>query len=149
MHVHPKLPNSPFPTSFPLATKSSISKSVSLFLWIVRNWNLLITSQSSLDTKIKAVNPKGNQPWIFIGSIDAEAEAPRLWPPDAKRQLIGKDPDAEKDWGQEEKGSTEDEMVGWHHQLNGYEFKQTPGDGGGQESLACYSPWSHKESDMT
>ena len=96
--------------------------------WALKNWCfwtvvLEKTLESPLDCKeIKPASPKGNQPWIFIGSIDAEAEAPRLWPPDAKRQLIGKDPDAEKDWGQEEKGSTEDEMVGWHHQLDGYGF---------------------------
>ena len=86
--------------------------------------------------------PKGNQSWIFIGRTDAEAEAPILWPPDAKSQLIGKDPDARKDWKQEEKGMTEDEMVRW--QLNGQEFEQAPGDGEEQGSLACYSPWGHK-----
>ena len=86
-----------------------------------------------------------NQPWIFTGRTDAEAEAPVFWPPDVKSQLIGKDPDAEKDWGQEEKKVTEDEMVGWHRQLNGYEFEQTLGDSEGLESLACCSPWGHKE----
>ena len=91
-----------------------------------------------------SVNPKGNQPWIFIGR--AVAEAPILWPPAAKSQLVGKDPDAGKDWGQK-KRAAEDEMVGWHHQLSGHEFEQTPGDSGGQESLACCSPWGHKESD--
>ena len=89
-----------------------------------------------------------NQPWIFTGRTDAEAEAPVFWPPDVKSQLIGKDPDAEKDWGQEEKKVTEDEMVGWHRQLNGYEFEQTLGDSEGLESLACLSPWGHKEWDM-
>ena len=84
----------------------------------------------------------GNQHWIYTGRTDAEA--PILWPPDAKSQLIGEDPDAGKDWGQEEKGVTEDEMVGWHHQLNGHEFEQTPGDGEGQESLACCNPWVAK-----
>ena len=88
-----------------------------------------------------------NQPWIFTGRTDAEAEAPVFWPPDVKSQLIGKDPDAEKDWGQEEKKVTEDEMVGWHRQLNGYEFEQTLGDSEGLESLACCSPWGHKEWD--
>ena len=84
------------------------------------------TPESPLDSKeIKAVNPKGNQPWIFIGRTDAEAEAPIFWSPDAKRWLIGKDPDSGKDWGQEEKRVTEDEMVGWHHWLNGREFEQT------------------------
>ena len=88
--------------------------------------------------EIKPVNPKGNPHWIFIGRTDAEA--PRLWPPDAKSQLVGKDPDAGKDWGQEN-GVTEDVMVGWHHGLNRHEFEQTPGDGEGQESLVCCSPW--------
>ena len=91
--------------------------------------------------------PKGNQSWIFIGRTEAEAEAPILWPPDVKSWLIGKDPDAEKDWGQEEKGVTEGEMVGWHHQLNGHGFEQAPGDG--QGSLVCCSPWCPKELDTT
>ena len=82
------------------------------------------TLENPFDSKrIKTVNPKGNQPWIFIGRTDAEAEAPILWPPDVKNQLIGKDPDAGKDWRQEEKETAEDEMVGWHHQLNGHEFE--------------------------
>ena len=102
-----------------------------------------------MDSKeIKAVNPKGNQPWIFIGRTDAEAETLVLWPPDAKSQLIGKDPNAEKDWGQE-KGSTEDEIVEWHHLLNGHEFEQTPVDKEGQGSLACCHAWGSKESDTT
>ena len=90
---------------------------------------------------------KGNQPWIFIERTDAEA--PIFWPPDAKSQLTGKDSDAGKDWGQEEEGVTEDEMARWHHQLSGCEFGQTLGDSGGQESLACWSPWGCKESDKT
>ena len=89
-------------------------------------------------------NPKGNQSWIFIGRTDAEAETPILWPPDAKNWLLGKDPDAEKDWRQEEKGTTEDEMVGWHHPLDGHEFEQALGVGDGQESLECCSPWGRK-----
>ena len=99
--------------------------------WAPKNWHFLNvvlekTLQSPLDIKeIKPVNPKENQPWIFIGRTDAEAEAPIIWPPDAKGQLIGKDPDAGKDWRQEEKGTTEDEMVGWHHRLNEHEFEQT------------------------
>ena len=106
--------------------------------------------ESPLDCKeIKPGNPKGNQSWIFIGRTDAEAEAPILWPPDAKSQLIGKDPDAEKNWGQKEKRVTENEMVEWHHWLNGHEFEQTPGDGEGQRGLACCSPWGHKEPDTT
>ena len=95
------------------------------------------------------VNPKGNQPWIFIGRTDAGAETPILWPPDAKSQLIGKHTDAGKDWGQEEKGVTEDEMVGRHHQLNGHEFEKSLGDSEGQWSLVCCSPWGCKESDTT
>ena len=91
--------------------------------------------------EIKPVNPKGNQPSIFTGRTDAEAEAPILWPPDTKSQLIGKDPDAGKDRRQEKKGMTEDEMVGWHHRLNGPEFEQALGDGEGQGSLMCCSPW--------
>ena len=85
----------------------------------------------------QTINPKGNQPWIFIERTDVEAEAPILWPPDGKRWLIGKDSDAGKDWGQEEKEMTEDEMVGWHHQFNGHEFEQTPGDSEEQGSLVC------------
>ena len=92
-------------------------------------------------------NSKGNQPWMFIGMTNAEAEAPKLWPPDVKRQLTGKDSDARKDWGWEEKGTTEDEMVGRPHRLNGYEFEQALGGGDGQGSLACCGPWGHKESD--
>ena len=103
-----------------------------------------------LDCKeIQPVNPTGNQSWIFIGRTDTETETPILWPPDAKNWLSGKDPDAGKDWRQEEKGTTEDEMVGWHHQLNGHEFEQTLGDSEGQRTLACFSPWGHKESDTT
>ena len=123
--------------------------------WALKNWCfwtvvLEKTLESPLDCKeIKAVNPKGNQSWIFIGRTDVEAETPILWPPDAKNWLIKKDPDAGKDWRQEEKGTTEDEMVGWHHWLNGHEFEQVPGAGNGQGNLACCSPWGHKESDMT
>ena len=87
--------------------------------------------------------------WVFIGRTDAEAETPILWPPHGKSWLIGKDSDAGRDWGQEEKGTTEDEMAGWHHQLDGHEFEWTPGVGDGQGSLACYDSWSCKESDTT
>ena len=100
--------------------------------WCFRNALLEKTLESPLDCKqIKSVNPKSNQPWIFIERTDAKAQAPILWPPDAKSRLIGKDFHAGRDWGQEEKGTTEDEMVGWHHLLNGHEFEQTPGDGEG------------------
>ena len=123
--------------------------------WVLKNWCfwtvvLKKALESPLDSKeIKPVNPKGSQSWIFTGRTDAEAEAPILWPPDVKNWLTGKDPDAGKDWRQEEKGMTEDEMVGWHHWLNGHEFEQALGVGDGQGSLACYSPWGHKELDMT
>ena len=99
--------------------------------------------------EIKPVYPKGDQSWIFIGRTDAEAEAPILWPPNVKSQLIRKDPDAGKDWKREEKGITEDGMVGWQHQCDGHEFEQTLGDGEGQRSLACCSSWGSKESDTT
>ena len=106
------------------------------------------TFESPLGCKeIKPVNPKGNQPWIFIGITDTEA--PTLWSPDVKRQLIGKDPDIGKDWRQGKKWMTEDEMVGWHHQLNRHVFEQALGDDEGQGSLVCCSPWGHKESYMT
>ena len=99
--------------------------------------------------EIQPVHPKGNQSWIFIGRIDAEAETPILWPPNAKNWLTGKNPDAGKVWRWEEKGPTEDEMVEWHHQLNGHEFEWIPGVVDGQGSLACCSPWGLKESDTT
>ena len=100
------------------------------------------TVESPLDwKKIKPVNPKGNQPWIFIGRTDTEAEAPILWPPDAKSQLTGKDPDPGKDWRQEEEGMTEDEMVSWHHWLDGHEFERTLGVGDGKGSMACCGAW--------
>ena len=106
------------------------------------------TLESPLDSKeIKPVNPKGSQSWIFTGRTDAEAEAPILWPPDVKNWLTGKDPDAGKDWRQEEKGMTEDEMVGWHHWLNGHEFEQALGVGDGHGIFARCSPWGHKKSD--
>ena len=123
--------------------------------WVPKNWCfwtvvLEKTLESPLDCKeIQPVHSKGNQSWIFIGRTDVETETPILWPPDAKSWLIGKDPEAGKDWGQEEKGTTEDEMVGWHYRLNGHEFEQALGYGEGQGSLVCCSPWGHKESDMT
>ena len=123
--------------------------------WALKNWCfwtvvLEKTLESPLDCKdIKVVNPKGNQSWIFIGRTDIEAETLMLWPPDAKNWLIGKDPDAEKDWRQEEKGTTEDEMVGWHHWLNGHEFEKALEVGDGQGSLACCSPGGRKESNVT
>ena len=116
--------------------------------WALKKWCFWTvvfekTLESPLDCKeIKPVNPKGNQSLIFIGRTDAEAETPILWPPHAKGWLIGKDPDAGKDWKQEEKGMTEDEMVGWHH--DGHEFEQALGVGDGQGSLVCCSPWGHR-----
>ena len=121
----------------------------------LKNWCFQIvvlkkTLESPVDRKeIKPVIPKGNQSWVFTGRTVAEAEAPILWPPDAKSWLIGKDPDAEKDWGQEERGVTEHEMIGWHHRLNVHEFEQTPRDSEGQGSLACCSSWGREESDRT
>ena len=106
--------------------------------------------ESPLNCKeIQPVHPKGDQSWIFIGRTDAEAETPIVWPLDVKNWLIGKAPDTGKDWGQEEKGTTEDEMVGWHHQRDGHEFEQAPGIGDGQGRLACCSPWGRKESGTT
>ena len=123
--------------------------------WALKNWCFWIlvlekTLESPLDCKeIQPVHPKGNQSWTFIGTTGAEAETPILWPPDAKNWFIGKDPGAGKDWMQEEKGMTEDKVVGWHHQLDGHEFEQAPGIGEGQGSLACCSPWGCKESNTT
>ena len=121
--------------------------------WAPKNWcfwTMVLEKilENPLDCKeIKPVSPKGNQSWIFIGRIDAEALI--LWPPDAKGWLIGKDPDAGKDWGQEEKRMTVDELVGWHHWLDVHEFEQALGIGHGQGSLACCNPWGHKELDTT
>ena len=117
--------------------------------WVLKNWCfwtvvLEKTLESPLDCKeIQPVHSKGDQSWVFIGRTAAEAETPILWPPDVKSWLIGKAPDAGKDWRQEEKGTTEDEMVGWHHWLNGLEFEEAPGVGDGQGGLACCSPWGH------
>ena len=123
--------------------------------WVLKNWCfqtvvLEKTLERPLDCKeIKLANTKGNQSWILIGRTDAEAEIQILWPPDVKNLFIWKDPDAGADWRQEEKGMTEDEMVGWYHQLYGHEFEQAPGVGDRQGGLACCSPWGHKELDMT
>ena len=109
---------------------------------------VLSLPKSSLDCKkIKPVNPEGNQPWIFIGRTDSEAEALILCQLYVKNQFIGEDPDVGKDWGQEEKGATEDEMFEWHHRLNAHKFEQASVDGKGQGDLACCSPWGHNESD--
>ena len=115
-------------------------------------WTVVLekTVESPLDFKdIQTVHPKGDQSWVFIGRSDAEAETSILRPPHAKSWLIGKDPDAWRDWGQKEKGTTEDELAGWHHRLNGYEFEWTLGGGDGQGGLARCDSWGHKESDTT
>ena len=123
--------------------------------WAQKNWCFwTVVLEKTLESpvhwkEIKPVNPKGNQSWIFIGRTDAEAETPILWPPDVKNWLLGKDPDAGKDWRQEEKRTTEDEIVGWHHWVDGHEFEQVPGVGDGQGSLASSSPWGCKELDVT
>ena len=123
--------------------------------WVLKNWCfwtvvLEKTLECPLDCKeIKPVNPKENQSWLFIGRTDAEAETPVLWPPDVKNWLIGKDPDAGKDQRQDEKGMTEVEMVGWHHQIDGHELEQALGTGDGQGSLASYRPQCCKELDTT
>ena len=114
------------------------------------NWVLEKTLESPLDCKeIKPVNLKGNQSWIFIGRPDAEAEAPIVWPPDAKNWLTRKDPNAGKDWRREEKGMKKGKIAGWHHQLNDHEFVWTPEVGVGQGGLACWDSWGCKELDMT
>ena len=124
-------------------------------IWAPKNWCfwtvvLEKTLQSPSDHKgIQPVNPKGNQSWIFTGRTKCEAETAILWPPNVKSWLIWKDPDAGKDWVQEEKGTTEDEMAGWHHWLDGREFAWTPGVGDGQGGLACCRSWGCEESDMT
>ena len=106
--------------------------------------------ESPLDCKeIQPVHPKGDQPWMFFGRNDAKAETPVLWPPHSKSWPLGKDSDAGRDWGQEEKGTTEDKMAGWHHRPDGREFEWTLGDGDGQGGLACCDSWGRKESDMT
>ena len=118
--------------------------------WFFQTVVLEKTLESPLDSKeIQAVNPKRNQLWLFIVRTDTGTEAPIFWPPNAKSQLTGKDPDAGKDWRQKEKRATEDETVGWHHWFSGHELGQTPGDGDGQGGLACCSPWGRKEWDTT
>ena len=123
--------------------------------WVPKNWCfwsvvLEKTLESPLDYKeIQPVRSKGDQSWVFIGRTDVEAETPILWPPDVKNWLIGKDPVAGKDWGEEEKGTTEDEVAGWHHQLDGRESEWTLGVGDGQGGLACCNLWGRNKSDMT
>ena len=115
-------------------------------------WTVVLekTLESPLDCKeIQPVQPEGDQSWVCFGGTDAEAETPILWPPHPKSWLIGKDSDAGRDWGQEDKGMEEDEMAGWHNWLDGHEFEWSPGVGDGQGGLACCSSWGRKESDMT
>ena len=149
-----------------LPTKVHIIKAMVLLavMYGCESWNIKEVEHGRIDTfelwcwrrhlrvswnARRSVNPKGNQPWIFIGRTDAEAETPILWPPDAKNWLIGKDHDDGKHWRQKEEEVTEDEMVGWHNSLNAHEFEQTPGDSEGQGGLTCCNPWGCKESDMT
>ena len=142
-----------------LPTKVHIAKAMifPVVMYGCENWTIKKVDHKQL---IHSNCVAGEDSWEFSGQqrdqaaeylleLLAEAEAPVLWPPDAKSWLIGKDPDVGKDLGQVEKGMTEDEMIGWYHQLNGHEFEQTPGDREGQGNLAWYSPWSHKELDMT
>ena len=122
--------------------------------WAPKNWCfwivMLKTLKSTLDCKeIQLVHPKGDQSWVFIGRTDVEAETPILWPPDGKNWLFWKDPEAGQDWSWEGKGTTEDEVAGWHHWLDGHEFEWTPGVGDGQGGLACCNSWGYKESDVT
>ena len=153
-----------------LASSSVVASRTSpLFIWPPRtlimvfpviyryeSWTIKKAEHQTIDAfelwcwrRLLRVHPKGDQPWIFIGRTDTEAKTPTLWPPDAKSRLTGKDPDAGKDWGQKKKGTTENEMVGWHHWHNGDKFEQTPGASGGQRSLVYCSPWGLKESDTT
>ena len=123
--------------------------------WAPKNWCfwtvvLEKTLESPFDCKeTQPVHSEGDQPWDFLGRNDAKAETPVLWPPHVKSWLIGKDSDAGRDCGQEEKGTTEDEMADWHHWLDGCESEWTPGVGDGQRGLACWNSWGHKESDTT
>ena len=146
-----------------LSSQSYVFSSSHVWMWELdhkesrapKNWCFwTLVSEKSLESpleckEIQSVNPKGNQSLTLIGRTDAEAKAPILWPPDVKNWLIGKDPDAGKDWRQEEKGTTEDEMVGWDHWLDRHEFEEAPGAGDGHGWLVCCIPWGHKELDMT
>ena len=138
---------------FPLAILIPVYDSPNLAFCMMYSAYKLNKQGDNIPKEIKPVQPKGNQPWIFIERMDTDTEASILWLPDMKSGLTGKDPDAwgswRKDWGQEEKGATEDEMVGWHHWLNGPEFEYTPGGSEGQGRLVCCSSWGCKESDIT
>ena len=136
--------------AFPVVMCGCESWTIKKTYRVPKNWRFWTvipekTLESHSDCKeIKLVNPKGNQPWTFIGRTDAEAEVPIRWPSDEKSQLTGKDPDAGKDWGQEETGVVEDKMVEWHHRLKGHEFEKAPGDSGRQRSLVCCRPWGQR-----
>jgi len=138
-----------------MGAEDEFKNSLSWYSLVPKNWcfwSVVLEKvlENPLDsTEIKPVNPNGNQPWIFIGRTDAKTEAPVLWAPDGKNWLIGKDTDAGKDRREEKKGTTENEMVGWHHRLHGHEFEKALRVGDGQGSLACCSPWGHRESDRT
>ena len=140
---------------FPVVMYGCESWTIKKKSWATKNWcfwNVVTekTLESPLDCKeIQSVHPKGNQSWIFIERTDAKAEAPILWPPDAKNWLIGKDPDAGQDWKQKEKGMAEDEIVGWYQWVNGHEFEQVLGVDDTQGNLVCCCPWGHKELDIT
>ena len=133
-----------------MGAEDEFKNSLSWYSLVPKNWCLWSVVlekvlENPLDsTEIKPVNPNGNQPWIFIGRTDAKTEAPILWAPDGKNWLIGKDTDAGKDRREEKKGTTENEMVGWHHRLHGHEFEKALRVGDGQGSLACCSPWGHR-----
>ena len=138
-----------FHTNINLFKMTELYPMIKVVYWCF--WTVVLekTPESPLDCKeIKPVNPKGSQSWMFIGRTDAEAETSILWPPDAKNWLIEKDPDAGKDWRQE-KETTDNDLVGWHHRLDGHDFEQASGVNDGQGSLVCYSPQGHKELDMT
>ena len=130
-----------------------LTYTLQIFIFLIGSywcfWTVVLEKTLESPKEIQPVHPKGDQSWVFIGRTDVEAKTPVLWPSDGKSWLIWKDPDAGKDWGQEEKGTTEDEMVGWHHRLDGHEFGWALGVGDGQGGLVCYSPWGCKESDMT
>ena len=155
-------------TDITLPTKVSIVKAMvfPVFMYRCESWTIKKSEYRRIDAfelwcwrrllrvpwtarRFQPVHSKGDQSWVFFGRTDIEAETPILWPPDEKSWLIGKDPDAGKDWRQEEKGSTEDEMVGWYHRLNGLEFEWTPGVGDGQGGLACCDSWGCRELDTT
>ena len=134
-----------------ITVNSANKVSCNLVIFNQQKWeNRNVRNMARVHSKdLKPVHSKGDQSWDFFAGNDAKAETPVLWPPHAKRWLIGKDSDAGRDWGQEEKGTTEDEMAGWHHRLDGREFEWTPGVGDGQGGLACCDSWGRKESDMT